>query len=475
MKRYLEEKPFICIPSETYFSFTKRRLKEGQNVLLHLARYRPSNFGISTGILMHIIRHVCHSPVAKQKYLRDALRDIRFQEVMSDYGMFFLHDLDLDRHCIDEIPSEDPDECKMAMSIDGKVPKPVEITPAPNSQPTGLYPLGDMPAWSEVKVFIGRSAGVSMNKWVWDLEWDEENALAAQLFIRFTREYFATLKLEWLRADAPNPICLHDAMKAWTVEEIGTTLTSCWFIASNHGLKGKFTGARTQSFRENALGFFPPDSTAYENSSWAPFIQHGYMGEYFQRVEDLGDEEHQTLMDDVCDIFGRLQCLPVITTPSQRSKGKVWTSSQDGIHLLTNPIFYKLKGIGSAPRTLTGSAVARLPRVKASDVVINRRFIEMHGGSINTDDGERRNARRVAKVRTARLSTRTKNRRQPPTKRGGNSRSLPEESEAESSGMEEDELEEDEVEDELEVDEDESEEDESEEDESEVDELDEDG
>ena len=89
----------------------------------------------------------------------------------------------------------------------------------------------------------------------------------------------------------------------------------------------------------------------------------------------------------------------------------------------------------------------------------------MHGGSIDTDDGERRSARRVAKAWTARLSTRTKNRRQPPTKRGGNSRLLPEESEAESSGMEEDELEEDEVEDELEVDEDKSE----------VDKLDEDG
>ena len=96
------------------------------------------------------------------------------------------------------------------------------------------------------------------------------------------------------------------------------------------------------------------------------------MEENFQRVEDLGDEEHQTLMDDVCDIFRCLQCLPVITTQSKRSKGKVWTSSQDGIHLLTNPIFYKLNRIGSAPRTLTGSAVARLPRVKASDMVINR-------------------------------------------------------------------------------------------------------
>ena len=174
---------------------------------------------------MHIIQHVCHSPVTKHTYLQVALQDIRFQEVMSNYGMFFLHDLDLDHHCINEIPTEDPDECMMAMSIDGKVHKPLIITPAPNSQPTGLYPLGDMPAWSEVKVFIGRGAGVFMNQWVWDLEWDGENALAAQLFVRFTRKYFASLKLEWLCADAPNPICLHNAMKTWAVEEIATTLS----------------------------------------------------------------------------------------------------------------------------------------------------------------------------------------------------------------------------------------------------------
>jgi hypothetical protein len=100
MQQYLKAEPFICVSSETYFTFTKRRLKEVQNVLLYLARYRPSNFGLSTAILMHMIRQTCHSPIVKTKYILDTLRDVRFQEIMSDYGMFFLHDLDLDHHCI---------------------------------------------------------------------------------------------------------------------------------------------------------------------------------------------------------------------------------------------------------------------------------------------------------------------------------------------------------------------------------------
>jgi hypothetical protein len=58
MKEYLKKSPFICIPSNTYFTFTKRRLRECQNVLLDLARHRPSNFGISIAILMHRILYI---------------------------------------------------------------------------------------------------------------------------------------------------------------------------------------------------------------------------------------------------------------------------------------------------------------------------------------------------------------------------------------------------------------------------------
>jgi hypothetical protein len=349
---------------------------------------------------------------------------------MYDYGMSFLHDLDLDRHCIGEIPAVDPDDCKAAMSWDGKVPKPLIVVQRPNSEPTGLYPLGEMPTWSEVKTFIGHNAGVFMDEWVWDPEWEEENLMAAQLFVQFTREYFATLKTDALRADAPSPICLQDAMKAWTVDEITTTLVSCWFAASNHGLKGRFSGARSLSFREHARAFFPPDSESYKESAWKPFLQHGYMRDYFWRLGELDDEDTEALMNAIHNIFGRLHCLPVIVAPSLRSKGKVWTASHEGIHLVTNPIFYKVKGIGSVFRALTGSS-GRLPRVKASNEVISRWLMEMRGEGENAAT-ERRWARRLAKVRMARLSRKTKNRRQPP---GGRKKqkapSLPEESESE--------------------------------------------
>ena len=133
-------------------------------------------------------------------------------------------------------------------------------------------------------------------------------------------------------------------MKAWTVAELSNTLVSCWFIASNHGLDGKFPGARSLSFRDHAQMFFPTTPGHITNSAWSPFLQHGYIGRYLRELEELGDDDQQqALVDAIADIFGRLHCLPVIVTPSQRSKGKVWTTSHEGIHLLTNPMFNRLK------------------------------------------------------------------------------------------------------------------------------------
>jgi hypothetical protein len=107
MKRFIRQSSILVIKSKTFFAFTSRRLKEAQNVLLNLAKYRPSNFGISTAILISNaydtfhLPHTCHQEGLSLGHLRD----IHFEEIMTDCGMFFLHDLDLDHHCIHSIPT----------------------------------------------------------------------------------------------------------------------------------------------------------------------------------------------------------------------------------------------------------------------------------------------------------------------------------------------------------------------------------
>src|ERR1700676_2448900 len=418
MRRFLERSPFLVVKSEVFFTFTRRRLNETQDVLLDIARYRRTNFGISTAILMHMIRHVCHTPIVKNGYLHDALRDVRFEETMINHGMFFLQDLDLESHCIHEIPAEDPQACGVGMSLGGKLPRPLAPAQPPNSTPTGLFPLGDSPAWSDIKAFIGRGAPTLMRQWVWDPAWNDEDDTAGRLFARFTREYFATLKLDVLRSDSPSPITMEDAMKAWSIEELQLTMTSCWFIASNHGLDGKFSGARHNSFRQHTETFFPSNADHLGGSTWTPFLDYGYIREYHNILEQLTDEDGDLLKQNISNIFGRLQCLPVAVAPSQRSKGKVWTASEEGVNFLTSLIFYKIRYVGNAGKASAKTSSNRLKRVKESNTIINKCFIAMSGGDVTSGVDVRR-VRKMARQRMRRLSVKTKNKRKPPARERG--------------------------------------------------------
>ena len=193
---------------------------------------------------------------------------------------------------------------------------------------------------------MGRGTQELMLPWVWDAEWGSEHATAAQLLTRFTREYFATLKIDILRADAPSPINLEDAMKMWTVQELRLTLISCWFVASNHSLKSVITGAKSLSFREQALAFFPPDPETLTDSPWVPFLEYGYLRDYSHALQELGEDEEEALVKAIGDIFSHIQCVPVTLCLSSKSKGKLWTTTEEGIHFMANLAFYKLKLVG---------------------------------------------------------------------------------------------------------------------------------
>ena len=134
---------------------------------------------------MYMIHQTCHSPIVKAKYICDNLRDVCFQEIVSSYGMFFLHDLDLDHHCILGIPDTDSTACKEAMGHNGKGAKLLMVVPPPSSGPSGHYPIGDSPAWAEIKTFIGQGSQTFMYGWVWDPDWDGVSETAAQPFVRF--------------------------------------------------------------------------------------------------------------------------------------------------------------------------------------------------------------------------------------------------------------------------------------------------
>jgi hypothetical protein len=420
MHDYLVSEPFICVKSDTFFRFTQRRMLELRNVQMHLSVRPPLNFGTITSLLMHLIRYVCHSPIPKAGYLRDALVDVQFGPVCERFGMFFLHGLDLEGYIVDCIVEEDSPECLVAMSRDQRKPKKISLPAVENSEPTEQFPIGHAPTWKELAMAVQRDPRSMLRAWVWDPDW-ESNSDASRLFIHFTEQFWVTVHQQQLvsgrTTSRPKPKTLEEAMAVWTRPHLQQTLNSCDFIARNSGLEGRFTGKRHPGFVDLLVLFFPlePDDIN-PKSAWYQFFQFGYLKEYYDIVGDLSEDGLQDFRQKLMEIFGALQCLPKVTAVSAKSAGKLWTRSRNGMEILTNPIFYKIEQIGKATRSLT--QIDRSVRTKATKAAIQKSLSHMTGNIPDVNPlKEGKKQRMAVKARRERMGTARKNKRKPPVRK----------------------------------------------------------
>ena len=422
MRTYLEDgEPILAVKSELYFGFQIRQVKELQNVQIHFSKYRPANYGTITGLLMHMLRNVPHSPVAQTGYLRDALRDLHFDTVMDRFGTFFLHELDLEKVVLPDIEQEDTVECLLAMSHVKSLKQikdkraMVAMPVVDDEGPTEQFPIGNAPTWDEIASTMACNPKLLMSKWAWDDKW-ATGSTAGRLFTQFTTDYFLTLSTEVVNdVHLPKPKDLKGAMELWTVPSLMTLLKDVSFKPSNHGLLGKVPGRRNPSFKDMVDLFFPgPDVNILEKSVWHPFVTRGYIWEFHQTIHSMIEDKISSLLRALGRIFGRIQCLPNAVTCTQKSCGRLWEQSDGGIRMLTNPIFYKIEMVGKAKRTGT----ARGKQVKAGKAIIEARLDEQHR-NIPFNEGrlKARQAKKARRRETKRRTGKKNNYRKPPVKR----------------------------------------------------------
>jgi hypothetical protein len=396
-------------------------VRELQNIQIHFSKYRPANYGTITGLLMHMLRNIPHSPVAQTGYLRDALRDLHFDKVMDRFGTFFLHELDLEKAALPDITQEDTDECLLAMSRVKSLKQikdkrgMVTIQAVDDEGPTEQFPIGNAPTWDEIASTMACNPKLLMSKWAWDEKW-ATGSTAGRLFLQFTTDYFLTLSTEVVNdAHLPKPKELKDAMELWTVSSLMALLKDVSFKPSNHGLLGKVPGRRNPSFRDMVDLFFPGlDVNIREKSVWHPFMTRGYIREFHQTIHSMTEDETSSLLRALGRIFGRIQCLPNAAACTQKSCGRLWEQSDGGIKMLTNPIFYKIEMVGKAKRKGT----ARGKQVKAGKAIIEARLDEQHR-NIPFNEGrlKARQAKKARKRETKRRTGKKNNYRKPPVKR----------------------------------------------------------
>jgi hypothetical protein len=422
MKHYLSRTnlPILAVKSEVYWGFQIRRMKEIRNVQLHLSKFRPKNYGTITSVLMHMMRHIPHAPVVKARYLKDALRDLYFNQVMERFGTFFLHDLDLQRGVLTCIDRKDDTQCLLDMSRKKNLQqitreKREEENLAQNKEPSEEYPIGNAPTWQEIMKTITLNPTLLIREWVWNKKWNSKlDSPAGLLFVQFTIDYFLTLSSDALvNGGFPKPSNLQEAMGLWTVCSLKETIKDVSFKASNHGLVGKMNGKRSRGFGDMLSIFFPPpDCHIHRGSVWHSLLTKGYIRDFHQRLDSLTEAEAHRLTRSLKVLLEEVQCLPNAFACTPRTAGRLWEQSDGGIRMLTNSGFYKLERVGKAKRSGTN----RGKQVKASRVIIEARLDEEHR-SIPFDQG-RLKVRKERRDRAKFVARRGKknNRRKPPVR-----------------------------------------------------------
>ena len=317
-----------------------------------MAKVQPSNFGVSTCLLVHLMRHTIHSPVAEKPYLRRALRDLRFEEVSHTFGMFFIHDLDTDRWCINGIEADDPDDCIIYFQVAKDKRRAlnkfrIKAPEKPNTEASPEYPCGeapDYPSWQRALLHSDNPSSL-VTEWQMERNFaDSVSKLAINLFIAFTTDIIHAITLDYVKGMYPDNLnSLEDAMAIWTVHSMVGLLHHTEFVASNFGLEGTVMGPRDEDPNHVDI-FFPETSEGLKNSGWHAALQWGYLKTFFA-FKKLAPYDFEALRGHLGSILRRLQCVPVAVPPCGRNKGALWKQGKIGFQILVNPAYYRLKRV----------------------------------------------------------------------------------------------------------------------------------
>ncbi|KZP26425.1 hypothetical protein FIBSPDRAFT_949307 [Athelia psychrophila] len=410
MKAYSQDHPITWVASKTFFQFNQRRLLALAAIQRRMAAIRPSNYGLTSTLIMHLIRSVCHAPVTRLPHLKRAFIDLSFELNSERFGIFFLHSLDLDACLIADIEPVDDAVCNAYYEKHVKVirRRPMAVQAAARWTDVREFPLGRTPSWAEWVLGMSKNPEELVTPWPYDVAWgDAVDEVVVSLFIRFTREYLGTLRPQVLMAGIPAPETLEQAMNIWTVVGIKKVVINPMFVPSSSNVPGRKPGVASKSFPEQLGIFFPkPSSKLKQKTVYTPFIKFGYLRNYHRAWKD--DQELAEDMEKaLTKIFLDLQCLPV-TVPGKQ----LWKVKAGDILFQVNSFYFRLDSIGPKGKM---DQSQQGPRAKASNIVIERTILQLYPEPNRVETTKPSQKQKPVKAR----SGPSKNARIPPIRKKG--------------------------------------------------------
>jgi hypothetical protein len=344
------------------------------------------NFGTISLLFSYLIQASAITPDIRIADLSSSLAVLCFAPVAERYGLFFLHDLDLETGDLPEIVDADDDRLLRILKVKRRRNQGTRRIREVELNQDGIESI----TWPELVNYVADHPTEFLHLFTWEDELVVDEC-AIDLFERFTCEYWMSLSAEYVDQGALPPItCIKDAVEWWSIESFcAKTKHEVEFVPCNAGLTGAITGRRHPSFEDRRKVFFPgPDVQHGRLSSWNAFKEHGgYLEEYYNFLRSKSEEAVKETHAALDVIFSKVQCLPSIT-----SKALLWNRRLDNLKLkiAVNPLYYRITTIKSTPRG------KRAPRVTASNALLRQRIFKKSGaGDLSTIHLSRKRARRI--------------------------------------------------------------------------------
>ncbi|KDR65181.1 hypothetical protein GALMADRAFT_148904 [Galerina marginata CBS 339.88] len=358
---YLSSGPIIWIRSTTFFQFLGRRLTEVKNLQISCYKERVPNYCLISAVNGYLLRHVMVTPLVKNRYLAEALRDLRSREIMATFGAFFLHNLDTGAMYLPDISQEDNAEMRKLMGDPlARLERGRKVAPPPPLALTldgtlGDYPWGEFISSNRLKDLLETVPEQFLKEYQSD-EFNLSNDYTGDLFVAFSQQIWLPLSSVAIGRHPPYPITLDQAVSMWNFTELRKYCASIELLQCTFGLQGIQSRAATSqlSFGERRSIFFPsPENYASYSGHWKSFGMHetGYISMYHNILKRSTQQVAEILNADLDLIFSGLQCLPL--SSGDPKKGTIWTSHHGRVQFITNPKCYPIRGIGKEPPTKT--------------------------------------------------------------------------------------------------------------------------
>ncbi|KAI5995351.1 hypothetical protein F5J12DRAFT_896572 [Pisolithus orientalis] len=333
MEELLASNPILWIPTKVWLEFMARRIRALQLAQISLKELEPPNLGILTGIICHMIRCTSTTAIILDFHVRESMALLQVSRVCERLGMFFL--LDLDLHHVPHLPEvQDHDDLEVLKLMEGKL-KRGDGRPAwpriPPLDEVEQFPIGSRPTVGQI---------------------DKDHPTAALVDHAGLEVVGPTVQSGASGSEGkPEPTSLEEAIQSWTLNQTFRTIRACEFKACNAEIAGSGgAGRRQSSFAERVNLFFPGPTAGQPSwrSPWNVFwTKPGYIWEYHQVMKNRTPLEEFEVLDHLGRIFSVLQTLPDATKGSEKSPGKTWRVEGEKVVLVTNPKFYKIKGIST--------------------------------------------------------------------------------------------------------------------------------